>query len=69
MVIVDSVTRLLDDVLGNKESLESESHNESGTKDFPVYTRPEEFESWQVPQVLLSGNHEQIKQWRQQKKK
>jgi len=69
MVVVDSVSRLLENVLGNKESLESESHNESGQKDFPVYTRPEDFKSWQVPEVLLSGNHEQIYKWRSQKKK
>ncbi|MEA2006871.1 MAG: tRNA (guanosine(37)-N1)-methyltransferase TrmD [Patescibacteria group bacterium] len=69
MVIVDSVSRLLKDVLGNKESLKSESHKKSGQKDFPVYTRPEVFESWQVPNVLLSGNHEQINNWRIQKKK
>jgi len=70
MIIVDSVTRLLEGVLGNKESLVSESYNiKSDNKgdsnfDYPVYTRPVEFNEWKVPEVLLGGNHEEIERWR-----
>ena len=73
MVIVDSVTRLLDGVLGNKESLASESYNmKNNTErennfDYPVYTRPVEFNEWKVPEVLLGGNHKRIEEWRQRK--
>jgi tRNA (guanine37-N1)-methyltransferase len=74
MIIVDSVTRLLEGVLGNEESLLSESHNvESDIQgednfDYPVYTRPIEFNGWEVPEVLLSGNHKKIEEWRKEKK-
>ncbi len=73
MIIVDSVARLIDGVLGNKESLESESHNTEKNKcissdgkkyDYPVYTKPADFKNWQVPEVLLSGNHQEIEKWR-----
>lgn len=63
MVIVDSVTRLLPGALGNEKSLEEESHNNEEIE-YPQYTRPEEYKSWKVPEVLLSGNHAKIKQWR-----
>jgi len=63
MVIVDSVVRLLPGVLGNKESLAEESFNEGGTE-YPQYTRPEEYKGWKVPEVLLSGDHKKIKEWR-----
>jgi tRNA (guanine37-N1)-methyltransferase len=69
MIVIDSVSRLLPGVLGNKESLETESHN--GEKideiDYPVYTRPEVFNDWSVPKVLLEGNHAEIDKWRSQK--
>ncbi len=73
MIIVDSVARLIDGVLGNKESLESESHNAEKNKcisskdkkyDYPVYTKPADFKNWQVPEILLSGNHQEIEKWR-----
>ncbi len=70
MIIVDSVTRLLEGVLGNEESLVSESHNVKSdiqgqdNFDYPVYTRPVEFNDWKVPEVLLSGNHKAIEDWR-----
>ncbi len=73
MIIVDSVARLIDGVLGNKESLESESHNTEKNKcisskdkkyDYPVYTKPADFKNWQVPEVLLSGDHQEIEKWR-----
>jgi tRNA (guanine37-N1)-methyltransferase len=69
LVIVDSVARLIEGVLGNKESLASESYNEPGAKDYPVYSKPAEFNSWEVPEVLQSGNHGEIKKWREKNKK
>ena len=65
MVVIDSVTRLLPDVLGHKESAVEDSFTE-GVLDHPHYTRPEEFEGMVVPKVLLSGDHQRIKKWRRQ---
>jgi tRNA (guanine37-N1)-methyltransferase len=69
-VILDTVARLLPGVLGNSdsalfESFESAGHGE-GLLDCPQYTRPAEFRGWKVPDVLLSGNHAEIRKWRQQ---
>lgn len=66
LVLVDGVTRLLPGVLGNDGSLENESFN-SNKLDYPQYTHPEEFNGWKVPEVLLSGNHAKISDWRQNK--
>jgi tRNA (guanine37-N1)-methyltransferase len=68
-VVVDSVARLLPGVLGNEASAERESfaplpEGGVGVLDFPHYTRPAKFRDWEVPEVLLSGNHEQIRRWR-----
>ena len=63
IVIVDSVGRLLPGVLGNEKSLEEESHNGEGVE-YPQYTRPEEYKGWKVPEILLSGDHKKIKEWR-----
>ncbi len=65
-VIVDSVARLLPGVLGNQDSSRNESFSEEneGLLDCPQYTRPAEFRGWKVPEVLLGGNHEEIKRWR-----
>jgi tRNA (guanine37-N1)-methyltransferase len=65
-ILVDAVGRLLPGVLGNEESSQQESfsgENESSL-DGPQYTRPAEFRGWKVPDVLLGGNHEEIKRWR-----
>jgi tRNA (guanine37-N1)-methyltransferase len=66
-VIVDAVARLLPGVLGNAESSRNESFSEEneGLLDCPQYTRPAEFRGWKVPEVLLGGNHEEIKRWRE----
>ena len=69
MVIADSVTRLLPGVLGNIDSLESESYGEKDERDFPVYTKPADFQGWKVPEILQNGNHGEIKKWREEKKK
>jgi tRNA (guanine37-N1)-methyltransferase len=64
MVIIDSVTRLLPGVLGKAESSEIESHSIEGVLEYPQYTRPEDWEGQKVPEVLLSGNHQKIEEWR-----
>ena len=63
MVVVDAVTRLIPGVLGSEESLKDDSHT-NGLLEYPQYTRPALFREWQVPDVLLSGNHVQIAKWR-----
>jgi len=62
LVLIDAVSRLISDVLGNPESTftESFSHN---LLEYPQYTRPAEYKGWPVPEVLLSGNHVQIELW------
>jgi len=64
LVLVDGITRLIPGVLGNEESLISETFN-SDIPDYPQYTKPEEFNGWKVPDILLSGNHKEIKEWRE----
>lgn len=64
-VIVDSVVRLLDGVI-TCESLKDESFN-NNLLDYPVYTKPVSFNGMEVPQILLSGNHELINKWRYDK--
>ena len=64
MVIVDAVARMLPDVLGSAESATTDSFFD-GLLGFPQYTRPREFEGKAVPEVLLSGNHAEIKKWRE----
>jgi tRNA (guanine37-N1)-methyltransferase len=62
-VIVDAVARLIPGVLGDGDSARDESFS-SGTLEYPQYTRPHEFRGWNVPEVLLSGNHRAIREWR-----
>lgn len=81
-VIVDAVTRLIPGALGNAASSQQESFTNAqkavgegpdstcgsgGLLDYPHYTRPAEFRGMNVPEVLIGGNHEQIRQWRKQK--
>jgi tRNA (guanine37-N1)-methyltransferase len=78
-VILDAVTRLIPGALGNEASARQESFTagtatrsggadstcaSGGLLDYPHYTRPAEFRGWQVPEVLVSGNHEEIRRWR-----
>lgn len=65
MVLVDAISRLIPGVLGNCESAERDSFYQ-GLLSPPQYTRPEVFEGMQVPEVLLSGHHENIRQWQKQ---
>jgi len=63
MVLVDAVSRLVPGVLGNEAGPADESFA-SGLLEYPQYTRPAEFRSWAVPDILLSGDHERIRRWR-----
>lgn len=63
MVVIDSVVRLLPGVLGNERSARSDSFS-TGLLEYPQYTRPPVFREWAVPDVLLSGHHENIERWR-----
>jgi tRNA (guanine37-N1)-methyltransferase len=63
-VVVDAVARLQAGVLGNETSSIDESFSEEGLLDWPQYTRPAEFRGWKVPEVLIGGNHEEIRKWR-----
>lgn len=65
MVMIDSITRLIPKVLGNQDSALQDSFME-GLLDCPHYTRPEEIEGMNVPEILLSGHHKKIKHWRLQ---
>ncbi len=69
MTLVDSVSRLLPKVLGNKKSLDEESFSKSNGEsgfsvEYPQYTKPSEFNKWKVPNILLSGDHQKIREWR-----
>lgn len=65
MVLIDSVSRYIDGVL-NQDSIGEESFS-NGLLEYPQYTRPEIFDGKSVPEILLSGHHEKIKQWRKEK--
>jgi tRNA (guanine37-N1)-methyltransferase len=66
MVVIDTVVRYVPGVLGDPESLAEESHNDPGRLEYPQYTRPREFRGLEVPEVLLSGNHQAVARWRQE---
>jgi tRNA (guanine37-N1)-methyltransferase len=66
MVVADAVLRKLPGVLGKDESAQEESFSAAleGGPEYPHYTRPAEWRGWEVPEVLLSGHHERVRQWR-----
>jgi len=64
MVMIEAITRLIPGVLGNPLSLAEESHNEEGYLEYPNFTRPQEWRGFEVPPILLSGNHGAIAAWR-----
>lgn len=76
MVVTEAVSRYIPGVLGNAESLVEETFASSKfgncdlgfgiSKEYPCYTKPEVFNGWKVPEVLLSGNHKEIKRWREE---
>ena len=63
MVVLDSVIRLIPKVIGNDESLQEESFN-NHLLEYPLYTQPREWKNLQVPDVLVSGDHKKIKDWK-----
>ena len=65
LVLIDAVTRLIPGVLGDPDGAVDDSHA-SGLLEYPHYTRPPEFRGWEVPGVLLSGNHGEIDRWRRE---
>ncbi len=65
LVVVEAVARLLPGALGDEEGARDDSHS-SGVLEYPHYTRPPEFRGWGVPDVLLSGNHAQVRKWRRE---
>ena len=65
MVVIDAVVRLLAGALGDEESSKDESFSQN-LLEYPQYTRPEDFRGMKVPEILLSGDHAKIAQWRRQ---
>jgi tRNA (guanine37-N1)-methyltransferase len=65
LVVIEAVARLVPGVVGNPESLRAESHA-AGLLEYPQYTRPAEFRGWEVPDVLVSGDHGAVERWRSQ---
>ena len=71
MVVVDSVSRLVENVVGNKESIKEESFSKKDYLEYPHYTKPDIFSpdkktNLGVPKILLSGNHKEIKKWKEE---
>lgn len=66
VVMVEAITRLVPGVIGNSESLAEESHSGDGLLEYPVYTKPAQWRGEAVPEVLLSGDHAKIAQWRRE---
>jgi tRNA (guanine37-N1)-methyltransferase len=69
MVVADTVFRKLSGALGSDESAVEESFSPAlgGGPEYPHYTRPAEYRGWKVPEVLLSGNHEEVRRWRRER--
>lgn len=65
LLLVDAIARLLPDVLGDPEGAADDSHA-SGLLEYPHYTRPPVFRGWEVPEVLVSGDHARIEKWRRE---
>jgi len=66
LTMIDAIARMVPNVLGSKESLDQESHDVEGLLEYPQYTKPEVYKKWSVPEVLLSGDHKKIAQWRKE---
>lgn len=66
MVLIDTVIRYVPGVLGDETSVTEESHSAPGRLEYPQYTRPRVFRGMEVPEVLLSGNHQAIARWRRE---
>jgi tRNA (guanine37-N1)-methyltransferase len=66
MIVIDSVIRLVPGVLGDGASAADESHSEDGRLEYPQFTRPRSYRGFEVPEVLLSGNHQAVANWRRE---
>jgi tRNA (guanine37-N1)-methyltransferase len=69
MVVIDATIRLIPGVLGDEQSAVDESHSEPGRLEYPQYTRPRVFRGLEVPEILVSGNHRAIANWRHEQSK
>jgi len=69
LVVIETMARLIPGVIGKKELLKERVTKNGGFIEYPQYTRPEVFNNWKVPKVLLSGNHKKIQEWRDKRKK
>jgi tRNA (guanine37-N1)-methyltransferase len=69
LAIVEAVSRLVPGVLGNPESIVEETHAKNIDAEYPQYSKPADFKGWKVPDVLLSGDHKKIKDWRKSQSK
>lgn len=65
LILIDAVARLLPEVLGDPTGAQDDSHS-MGLLEYPHYTKPAEFRSWKVPEILLSGDHAKIEKWRRE---
>jgi len=66
MVVIDTVIRHVPGVLGDADSVKEESHTDPGRVEYPQYTRPRVFRGMEVPEVLVSGNHQEVARWRRE---
>lgn len=66
LAMVEAIGRLVPGVVGNPDSLVEESHSDAGLLEYPVYTKPSSWRGYDVPEILLSGDHGKIAQWRQE---
>ena len=64
MVLIEAIGRLIDGFMGNRDSIVEESHSDSGLLEYPAYTRPKVWRGYEVPEVLLGGDHAAIERWR-----
>lgn len=69
LIILEAVSRLIPGVLGNEESLLEETNNTDITSEYAQYTKPADFRGWKVPEILLSGDHKKIDDWRKNQTK
>ncbi|MEN8154562.1 MAG: tRNA (guanosine(37)-N1)-methyltransferase TrmD [Acidobacteriota bacterium] len=68
-ILIEGVSRMVDGVVGNRESVETDSFYFDDQFGFPQYTMPRDFRGFSVPEVLLSGDHKKINEWRKKKEK
>lgn len=66
LAMIESITRLIPGFMGNPLSLAEESHGSAGLLEYPIYTKPPNWRGLEVPEILLSGNHQKIADWRHQ---